>query len=186
MNEEIDRLNAIVVDFLFAVRPVNADLRRGNINELIMELADFVSFELKNSNIESVLNLSENLSAVDFDAGLMKQALLNVIQNAAAAMPCGGKLTITTEDMEEEILIIIADNGTGISEENLSKIFEPYFTTKESGTGLGLTMLFKVVKEHRGEVLVSSREGRGTVFTIALPKPQMERKMIAYEAGNEQ
>jgi PAS domain S-box-containing protein len=181
VNEEIDRLNGIVVDFLFAVRPVNAQMRRGNVNELVTELADFVSVELGNSGIECILDLDENLTPVDFDFGLMKQALLNVVQNAEAAMTSGGKLTITTADMEEEVFIIIADTGTGISEENLSKIFEPYFTTKESGTGLGLTVLFKIVKEHQGEVIVSSREGKGTVFTIALPKPQVERKMIAYE-----
>jgi len=183
VNEEIDRLNGIVVDFLFAVRPVNAQMRRGNVNELVTELADFVSLELEKSGIECVLDLDENLSAVDFDFGLMKQALLNVVQNAEAAMTSGGRLTITTADMEEEVFIIIADTGTGISEENLSKIFEPYFTTKESGTGLGLTVLFKIVKEHQGEVIVSSREGKGTVFTIALPKPQVERKMIAYEGS---
>ena len=193
VNEEIDRLNGIVVDFLFAVRPVNADMRRGNINDLVTELADFVSFELSNAGIECILDLDENLSAVDFDFGLMKQALLNVVQNAEAAMSGAAmngsaingirKLTITTADMEEEVFIIIADTGTGISEENLSKIFEPYFTTKESGTGLGLTVLFKIIKEHQGEVIVSSREGKGTVFTIALPKPQVERKMIAYEGS---
>ena len=188
VNEEIDRLNGIVVDFLFAVRPVNAELRLGNINDLVTELADFVSIELKNSGIECVLDLDENLGAVYFDFGLMKQALLNAVQNAEAAMSgvaVNGirKLTITTADMDEEVFIIIADTGTGISEEDLSKIFEPYFTTKENGTGLGLTMLFKIVKEHQGEVIVSSREGKGTVFTIALPKPQTERKLIAYD-GN--
>jgi len=186
VNEEIDRLNGIVVDFLFAVRPVNAEMRRGNINDLVTELADFVSLELENLSIECVLDLDENLSAVDFDFSLMKQALLNAIQNAEAAMSGvamngNRKLTITTADMEDEIFIIIADTGAGISEENLSKIFEPYFTTKETGTGLGLTMLFKIVKEHQGEVIVSSREGKGTVFTIALPKPQTQRKLIAYE-----
>ena len=183
VNEEIDRLNSIVVDFLFALRPINADLKLGDINALITELAGFVSFELKNDNIECALDLEENLSAINFDPGLMKPALLNVIQNAAAAMSDGGKITITTEEADDEIRVIIADNGTGISEENLSKIFEPYFSTKKNGTGLGLTVLFKIVKEHRGEVSVKSREGEGTVFTITLPKPQVERKLIAYEAG---
>jgi signal transduction histidine kinase len=180
VNEEIDRLNAIVVDFLFAVRPINAKLRKGDLNALITELAEFVSPELKNSNIHCVLNLAETLSAIDFDAGLMKRALLNVIQNAAAAMGSGGRLTIATEDTESEALIVIADTGTGISDENLSKIFEPYFTTKENGTGLGLTVLFKIIKEHQGEVTVRSREGEGTVFTISLPKPQTEQRLITY------
>jgi len=182
LTEEVDRLNSIVVDFLFALRPINANLRRGDINALIAELAGFVYFELKNADIECVLNLAETLSAIDFDAGLMKPALLNVIQNAAAAMSGGGKLKITTEETDEEIRIVIADTGTGISEENLSKIFEPYFSTKKNGTGLGLTVLYKIVKEHRGEISVKSREGEGTAFTIALPKPQTERKLITYDA----
>jgi len=180
LNEEIDRLNKIIVDFLFAVRPMSLEPRRGSINEFIMELADFVSFELKEARIECVLNLAENLSPVDFDVGLMRQAFLNLIKNAAAAMSGGGTLTITTEDAEGEIRITVADTGKGISEEDFPKIFEPYFTTKETGTGLGLTVVFRVVKEHKGEIDVVSREGDGTVFTITLPKPQLQR-LIAYK-----
>jgi two-component system, sporulation sensor kinase E len=181
INEEIDRLNKIILDFLFAVRPMNVEPRRGSINEFIKELADFVSFELKEAHIECVLNLAENLGAVDFDAALMKQAFLNLIKNASAAMSGGGTLTISTEDAEGEIRITVADTGKGISEEDFPKIFEPYFTTKETGTGLGLTVVFKVVKEHKGDINVKSREGEGTAFTIALPKPQLERRLIAYK-----
>ena len=182
VNEEIDRLNAIVVDFLFAVRPINAVFRRGNVNDFIMELVEFVSLELTEAHIECILNLKENLPAVDFDAGLMKPALLNLIKNAAAAMNGGGILTITTEETESEVRITIADTGTGISDENFPKIFEPYFTTKENGTGLGLTVVFKVINEHQGEISVKSKEGEGTVFTISLPIPHVDRKLLAYEA----
>ena len=181
INEEVDRLNGIVVDFLFAVRPLNAELRRGNINSLISDLVNFVSFEMAESGIELSLNLNENLPGPDFDEKLMKQALLNLIKNSAAAMCGGGKLTISTGIQENDIVISIADTGTGISEENLSKIFEPYFTTKEDGTGLGLTLVFKIVKEHQGEINVKSVEGEGTVIEITLPIPQVERKLIAYE-----
>jgi len=184
VNEEVDRLNAIVVDFLFAVRPMNADLRRGNINTFITELLEFVSLELKKAGINIVLNLAENLSGLDFDEALMKQALLNLINNAAAAMKSGGELTISTEEAGGEVRISIADTGTGISDENLAKIFEPYFTTKDNGTGLGLTVVFKVVKEHHGEISVESREGEGTVFIITLPIPQIDRRLITYETTN--
>jgi signal transduction histidine kinase len=182
VNEEIDRLNGIVVDFLFAVRPMNVEFRRADINAFIKELAEFVSFELKDLRIECTLDLAENLPAVDFDEGLMKQALLNLIKNAEAAMDKGGLLNIATEDAEGEIRIIVTDTGTGISEDDFPKIFEPYFTTKESGTGLGLTAVFKIVKEHHGEINVRSREGEGTVFTITLPKPQIEQRLLAYQA----
>jgi signal transduction histidine kinase len=182
LNEEVDRLNAIVIDFLFAVRPINVEFRRGDINGFLKEMAEFVSFEMKEANIQIVLDLAENLSAVDFDSGLMKQALLNLIKNAAGAMAGGGTLTIGTEEDDSEVRITIADTGTGISDENFAKIFEPYFTTKENGTGLGLTVVFKVIKEHQGEIAVKTKEGEGTVFTISLPVPQAERKLITYEA----
>ena len=185
VNEEVDRLNAIIVDFLFAVRPMNADLRRGDFNAFIIELAEFVSFELKEAQITLNLNLAENLPALDFDVSLMKQALLNLIKNAAGAMPLGGEMTITTETTIDEVLVSVADTGIGIPEENLSKIFEPYYTTKDNGTGLGLTVAFKVIKEHKGDISVRSRKGEGSVFTITLPTPQIERRLIVYDVPME-
>jgi signal transduction histidine kinase len=184
VNEELDRLNNIVVDFLFAVRPMNAKLRKGDINALIAELADFVSLELKGAHIECSLSLAEKLPALSFDEKLMKQALLNLIKNAEAAMSGGGKLTIATEALEGEARIIIADTGAGIPEENYAKIFEPYFTTRKEGTGLGLTMVFKIIKEHQGDISVESKEGEGSVFVITLPITQTDQRLISYEAGN--
>ena len=184
VNEEINRLNAIVVDFLFAVRPMNAKLRRGNINSLITELAAFVSYELKETGITCTLNLDENIPALDFDTGLMKQAILNLIKNSIDAMSGGGELTVSTENAGEDVRIIIADTGEGISEENLLKIFEPYFTTKDNGTGLGLTLVFKIIKEHMGEINVRSRQGKGCVFMITLPIPQTFQRLITYNEKN--
>jgi signal transduction histidine kinase len=183
VNEEIDRLNRIVVDFLFAVRPMDMDLREGNINTLIGELTDFVWFELKETRIDCALELAENLPAIRFDERYMKQALLNLIKNAQAAMPGGGVLTIKTEVSDGELRISIQDTGTGIPEENLSKIFEPYFTTKETGSGLGLTLVFKIIREHQGEITVKSKEGEGSCFIITLPIFQKERRLITYDGG---
>jgi signal transduction histidine kinase len=180
VNEEVDRLNSIVVDFLFAVRPMNAEFRRGDFNDFLRELAEFVSFELEEAGVKLAMNLADNLPALDFDASLMKQAFLNLIKNAAAAMRGGGTLSVSTEKAENEVKINVADTGAGIPEEDFPKIFEPYFTTKENGTGLGLTVVFKVIKEHRGEINVQSREGEGTVFSITLPVPQVERRLIPY------
>jgi signal transduction histidine kinase len=178
VNEEIDRLNHIVVDFLFAVRPMDLVLRSGNINDVIQELAEFVSFELKAANIESELKLRNNLPQIEFDQRFMKQAFLNLIKNAIAAMPEGGKLSIETGMEDNNVKITVADTGTGISEENISKIFEPYFTTKDTGSGLGLTLVYKIVREHQGEIAVKSAPGEGTVFTITLPVPQKEWRLI--------
>lgn len=180
VNEEIDRLNGIVVDFLFAVRPMNMELRVGNVNALIEELSGFVRFELEEARISCSLKLDKELPAIDFDERYMKQALLNLIKNAIAAMPDGGVLTIKTEKQESEILIRVYDTGVGISEDHLSKIFEPYFTTKNTGSGLGLTLVFKIIREHQGEITVKSKTGEGSCFTIALPIPQKERRLIKY------
>jgi PAS domain S-box-containing protein len=183
VNEEIDRLNHIVVDFLFAVRPMNMDLREGSINTLIGELYEFVHYELEEAHIEGLLELEETLPAVPFDERYMKQALLNLIKNAIHAMPEGGLLTIKTEAVDAYIRVSVCDTGTGIPEENLSKIFEPYFTTKETGSGLGLTLVFKIIREHQGEVSVKSKEGEGTCFYIMLPIPQGEHRLIDFKGG---
>ena len=178
INEETDRLNHIVLDFLFAVRPMTLNLRERNLNTFVRELVDFVIYELEEANVNVVLELDEHLALLDFDDQILKQALLNLIQNAQAAMENGGTLTIRTTAKDNEAVLSFIDTGAGIPEKNLSKIFEPYFTTKERGSGLGLTMVFKIVREHRGEITVSSKEGEGTCFTITFPIPQRERRLL--------
>ena len=184
INEEIDRLNHIVLDFLFAVRPINLNLREANFNAFLQELAEFTAYELSDANVDLELDLDESLPLFDFDEQLMKQALLNLIQNAVAAMEGGGMITLKTEHKDNDVVLHIIDTGTGISEKNLSKIFEPYFTTKERGSGLGLTLVFKIIREHRGELGVSSKEGEGTCFTITFPVPQRERRLLP-SGGND-
>ena len=169
LNEEVDRLNHIVVDFLFAVRPMTLDLRKKNINSLLSEIAGFINKELDRAKIRLLLELDENLHPVLIDERYMKQALLNLIKNAKAAMPRGGLLTIAAMGTENETRISICDTGIGISPENLKKIFEPYFTTRSDGTGLGLTLVYKIIREHKGEITVESKEGGGTNFEIILP-----------------
>ena len=183
VNEEVERLNGIVVDFLFAVRPMNAELRRGDLTSLIIELAEFVSPELKDARVKLVLNLAENMPPIDIDPALIKQALLNLIKNATAAMSSGGMLTIKSEFTDTDVIVSVADTGTGISKENFVKIFDPYFTTKDNGTGLGLTVVFKIIKEHSGEINVESREGEGSTFIITLPMPHSERRLLSYSGG---
>ena len=180
IKEEVNRLNRIVVDFLFAVRPMNLELREGDINALVSKMMEFVRYEMEQSGISCHLELDENLPSILMDERYMKQALLNLITNARAAMPKGGSLTITTKSVDDEIIMSIIDTGTGISEKHIPKIFEPYFTTKETGTGLGLTQVYKIIKEHRGEITVHSKPRQRTVFEISLPVLQRERRLIAY------
>lgn len=181
VNEEVERLNKIVVDFLFAVRPMDVELRDGDVNQVIKELIGFVRYELEENGIQVEEDLDEELPAVELDEKYFKQAVMNIVKNAMSAMPEGGTLRVSTINRGEEVEICISDNGVGMSEDVLEKIFEPYFTTRDFGSGIGLTLVYKVVKEHRGDISVNSQEGRGSTFIISLPVPQREINLLSWE-----
>ncbi|MCL2276541.1 MAG: ATP-binding protein [Treponema sp.] len=181
ISEEVERLNRIVVDFLFAVRPVNLELQEGDINDLITQIMEFVRFEMEQSNIMCILRLDENIPKIMMDERFMKQALLNLIKNSQAAMDKGGIFSIATNLTDNEIRITVNDTGGGISKDNIGKIFEPYFTTKDSGTGLGLTQVYKIIREHNGEIIVDSAQGRGAEFRISLPLPQKDINLLEFK-----
>ncbi|MBU0957031.1 MAG: PAS domain S-box protein [Spirochaetes bacterium] len=178
VEEEIDRLNRIVVDFLFAVRPMDIASINDDLNGMLSELVAFITPETDSMGIQLDVKLEKDLPLLRFDKRYMKQALLNLVKNASAAMDQGGTLQLRSWQENDEVRILVKDNGTGIPEKNLGKIFEPYFTTKANGTGLGLTLTYKIIKEHGGDINVSSREGFGTEFIISLPIPQTEHKLI--------
>ena len=183
IGEEVDRLNRIVVDFLFAVKPMDTRLEEGDINLVIQELLEFVRPEMDQAGVRIESSLSPKVPLLRIDARFIKQALLNLIKNAVAAMPEGGTLRVETQRADGEALVRVSDTGTGIPDEIMDKIFEPYFTTKPFGTGLGLTIVFKIVKEHFGDISVSSRVGEGTTVALSLPLPQKEKILIDYNGG---
>ena len=115
------------------------------------------------------MSTDESLTNIWGDERFLRQAFTNVITNAKHAMPEGGKLFVSTYEKDNFVFIKFEDTGTGISEENLHKIFEPYFTTKATGTGLGLPLAYKVIKEHGGDIFVNSKKGEGTAFIFSLP-----------------
>ncbi len=185
IEEEIERLNKIVVDFLFAVRPMDTDLQEHDLNGLVSDMLSFVRYELAQGNIELVKELDEELPRLQLDPKYFKQALLNIIKNAISAMPKGGMLRVNTEQRGDQAMLFISDNGIGMSDDVRDKIFEPYFTTKDFGSGIGLTLVYKVIKEHMGDISVTSKEGHGTTFTISLPIPQKETPLITWEGHDE-
>lgn len=181
VNEEVDRLNQIVVNYLFAVRPMDTDPKCRCINSLLGELIDFIHFELEEDNIEINVNLENDLPELKLDEKLIKQAFLNVIKNAQAAMKEeGGTLSIRTSRRHDTVAVSIADSGPGIPDEIKNKIFEPYFTTKDSGSGLGLTLVYKIMKEHNAEIRLNSSEGKGTEFIFIFPIPQHEQRLLGW------
>jgi len=185
VNEEIERLNKIIVDFLFAVRPLKFEFAPLDVNALVRSLADFFAEELKVSGISLTLELAEGIPPIQGDERFIRQMFINLVKNAMGAMPTGGSLRIKTWAKEDTLGIVIEDNGSGIPANMLHRIFEPYFTTKVDGTGLGLTMTYKVVKEHGGDIRVQSEEGHGTCFTITLPVMRRAQKLIEYEEYQE-
>jgi len=186
VKEEIDRLNSIVQDFLFAVRPMNFNLSNENINDIIKDMIDFLKYELMDADIEVIYELDDNLPPVLVDPKYLKQALLNVIKNSIEAIHGGGKIIIKTEEtVDGDVVIHIIDNGEGIPPELMKKIFEPYFTTRKSGTGLGLVIVYKIIKELGGDIRVKSEPGKGTIFSIKLPVFEKKKKLLTYEGKNE-
>jgi two-component system, sporulation sensor kinase E len=180
-GEEVDRLNRIVVDFLFAVKPMDTVLEEGDLNHIIEELIEFVRPELDQAGVAIEKELSPGVPLMRIDARYIKQAFLNLIKNAVAAMPGGGVLRVETRRFGGEVRVRISDTGSGIPDDIMDKIFEPYFTTKPFGTGLGLTIVFKIVKEHFGDISVESRVGEGTTVTLAFPVPPQETILIDYK-----
>ena len=178
INQEIDRLNNIIVDFLFAVRPISAELIPENPVKLLNSYVEFFKPELEEKNIKLKTAFLENSPKILLDEKLFKQVLINLVQNAIVAMPDGGELFFSTRITGDKYLISVADTGIGMNSETASRIFEPYFTTKVTGTGLGLTMVYKVIKEFGGDIEVESYEGKGTIFTISLPIPQREKHLL--------
>lgn len=169
INDEVERLNSIVVDYLFAVRPMDIELSEGNVNRLINELIEFTQYELDESKIDVNLELDDTICAIFMDKKFMKQALLNIIKNSIQAMEMGGKLSIKTEMVEGMVMLSIGDTGVGMDLDTQEKIFEPHFTTKDTGSGLGLTIVYKVIKEHKGDIRINSTPGEGTTFTFIFP-----------------
>ncbi|MBN2874838.1 MAG: PAS domain-containing sensor histidine kinase, partial [Spirochaetales bacterium] len=186
VTEEIDRLNKIVLDFLFAVRPMDIAPINDDANTLLRELVEFMRVEVENAGINLQVAYGKSIPLVPFDKRYLKQALLNLVKNAIAAMQGGGILSLSTTSTTEELRIIVQDSGTGIPEDKIGKIFEPYFTTKENGTGLGLTLTYKIIKEHGGDVTVTSKPGQGSTFTVVLPIPQKERRLITGACPDEE
>lgn len=181
VNEEIAALNKIVMDFLFAVRPVHSSMELLDPDSIIEKTAGFFAPEFEQKKLSLNLELSSKKQDLLIDAKLFREVLVNLFQNAAAAMKDGGTLTVTSEYDFEKYTLIVRDTGCGMSEEVSSKIFEPYFTTKADGTGLGLTMVYKIIKEFRGDITVESRPGLGTAFKISLPVPQQKTMLLCHE-----
>jgi PAS domain S-box-containing protein len=178
-REEIKRLDRIVTQFLSAIRPARLELQPLNINALVQESVEFLAAEIQDRNISIRQELRSDLPLVPGDRTQLKQAFYNLIKNAFQAMREGGVLTIRTDRDDIMANISFSDTGDGIAPEAMSRIFDPYFTTKTKGSGLGLLIVRRIIREHGGELGLSSSEGRGTTATVSLPTTDRRVRMLA-------
>jgi signal transduction histidine kinase len=169
ITEEIRRLDRVVRYFLNFTRPVDVTLREENLIEVIQDVVNLATKEAAQQQVEICVETDGALPPIQVDSDLIKQCLLNIIQNGCQAMPRGGKLVVRTSVHDRSIQIVIQDEGIGIAPENRDKIFNLYYTTKENGNGIGLATVFKIVQLHNGEIQVDSEPGKGSTFTLRFP-----------------
>jgi len=186
IRSQVDVLSAVTEEYLRFARLPKPRFEQAALAPVIEDLGGFIREELRSRGIDLVVSVSNGLPAVRLDPGQIRQALLNLIRNAADAMPDGGTITLrvrhVTDDRRPEtgsvagppspveyLEIAVADTGMGIPAENEGKIFEPFFTTKEGGTGLGLAIARQIVVDHGGSLTCESAPGVGTTFRLVLP-----------------
>jgi len=180
-RSEVNRLDSIVTQFLRAIRPSPPRLRPESLNTIIEEAVRFFTPEIQDRGIVVEQELRSDLPLLQLDRDQMKQAFYNVIKNSLEATKRHGTLHIRTDMDDTNVIVSFVDTGSGMSAGNLSRIFEPYFTTKPTGTGLGLLIVRRIVREHGGELSIESNEGEGLTLTIRLP--YIEKRIRMLEAG---
>ena len=177
-RDEIARLDGIIQQFLRAVRPTRPELQRAGMNEVLVETLTLLEREIHDRDILVEREFADALPKLLLDQAQLKQAFYNVIRNALQAMRAGGILRIRTEVAAEQVVVSFTDTGHGISAEQIGRIFEPYYTTKSSGSGLGLMIVQRIVREHGGTIEIESDAGRGTVLRIRLPMHEKRIRLL--------
>ncbi|TKZ35470.1 two-component system sensor histidine kinase NtrB [Brachyspira catarrhinii] len=184
IKEEIGRLEDTINSFLFSVRKLELNLEETNINSLILSTIDFLKYEIENNNINMEIKFDRDNLIMRIDERYIKQSLINIIQNAIDSIleksekNYKKEIQIKLKTVDNFALITIKDNGIGIKEELLPKIFEPYFTTKRHGTGLGLTNVARIIEAHNGNINIESEYKKGTKVIIKLPLMQENQKFL--------
>ncbi len=167
---EINRINNILEEFVNFAKFPEPKFFDNNINQVINEVVNLISDNAKDAEVMINMSLQDDIPVFNFDARQFKEIFINLIQNSIKAMKNGGTLEIISKiENVTNVLITISDNGEGISEKNIDKIFTPFFSTKEGGLGLGLPIVQKIVESHGGKIKCSSKHGDGTVFDIIIP-----------------
>jgi len=175
---EINRLDYIVTQFLQAIRPSTPQLKVTSLNEVVERTLALLRPELDNRGLHVKTKLARQLPPTAIDPTQTQQALVNLVKNAMQAMTRGGTLTLQTGEGADAIWVSVSDTGGGIPQEQINRIFEPFYTTKKKGTGLGLMIVQRIVRAHNGRIELDSQVGHGTTFRILLPLHEKKPRLL--------
>ncbi|HSY53792.1 MAG TPA: ATP-binding protein [Opitutaceae bacterium] len=177
-QDEVKRLDGIISNFLDAIRPRPPDLAETNLADVLGEVLAFQQRELADRGIAVEAETPAALPPVMADRSQLKQVFFNLIKNATEAMVPGGRLRIAARTDDDSVFLAFGDSGAGIRPEDLVRLFQPYYTTKPGGHGLGLMIVQRIMREHGGHVGIESKEGVGTVVTLQLPRKDRRVRML--------
>jgi len=182
---EINRLDYIITQFLQAIRPVPPQLKPDSLNDVVEKTLALLRPELVNRGLTVTTKLARRLAAAPIDTMQLQQVLVNLIKNAMQAMTKGGTLTLQTGENDDGVWVSVADTGGGIPQEQINRIFEPFYTTKKKGSGLGLMIVQRIVRAHNGRIELESHVGRGTTFRLWLPLHERRPRLLADKPSRE-
>ena len=172
VQAQCQRLQNLLDDFLKFIRVQKVDLKAGNLNEQIQRVLDFVEPKAEQARVEIHRFLDLDLPSTMMDAPRLYAALLNLVLNAMEAMgPEGGNIWVHTRQTSNRVILALIDDGCGMNQETLRHVFEPFYTTKQDGSGLGLPTARRIIEGHGGRIGMRSEPGRGTQFTLEFPMP---------------
>jgi PAS domain S-box-containing protein len=181
---EINRLDYIVTQFLQAIRPAPLQLKLVSLNGVVEKTLELLRPEIGNRGVTVKTKLPQALTATPADATQLQQVLVNLVKNAVQAMTTGGTLTLQTGETSDGVWVSVADTGGGIPQEQINRIFEPFYTTKKKGSGLGLMIVQRIVRAHGGRIELESNVGRGTTFRIWLPLHERKPRLLEAKTRN--
>jgi len=177
LEEEIERLEKIIKNFLTALRPVSLNKKEMRVEDILLSTMELLAPSFEKKGVKYILEFSPNTPSILIDGEKMKQVFINLLQNALEATPKGKKVVITTGEEKGMVYTVIMDEGEGIPPEHINRIFEPFFSTRPKGSGLGLVIAYKIVKAHGGEIKVKSKPGEGSTFIVYIPVERKEVKL---------
>ena len=172
---QVKRLDGILKNFLQALRQSHPNLMPGNVADPLKDCLQAMKPQLVERKIAVTLDVPGTLPSAAIDKGQLEQVFFNLVKNAMEAIRDGGTIDIDLNSDDNDVIVVIRDNGVGMSEEQVVHLFEPYKTNKEFGTGLGLMISARIVRDHGGTISVESKPDEGTAFTIKLPR--LERRI---------